>query len=89
MTEIQRYLDEPPTLFFWEIDEVIVMAASIFMGIMVGALLSFGIAGVLCAQILRKIKKKSSEGVFVHFLYWHGFFNLKGCPKSYMREFVE
>lgn len=89
MTEIQRYLDDPPTLFFWEIDEVIVMATFIFMGILVGALLSLGLAGVACAQILRRIKKKSSEGVFLHFLYWHGFLNLKGCPKSYMRKFVE
>ncbi|HOD03152.1 MAG TPA: type IV conjugative transfer system protein TraL [Clostridiales bacterium] len=88
MVEIYRHTDDPMKLFFWEIDEVIVMSAACFLGIMIDMLLTFGGIGIACAYLLTRLKKSSSEGVMIHFLYWHGFLKLKGCPKSYIREFV-
>ncbi len=89
MTEIQRSVDDPITFFFWEIDEVILMASSMFIGIMLDMLITFGLIGVVASYLLKKIKKNNSEGVVIHFLYWSGFFTLRGCPKSYIREFIE
>ncbi len=89
MTEILRYIDEPITLFSLEIDELIVISSCIFIGIMVDMLLTLGVLSLICTGVLRRIKKASSEGVMLHFLYWHGFIRLRRCPKSYMREFVE
>jgi type IV conjugative transfer system protein TraL len=89
MTQINRYLDEPITLFSLEMDEIVVVSSCIFIGIMVDMLITLGFVGVICMSILRRIKKTSSEGVMLHFLHWHGFFTLRRCMKSYMREFVE
>ena len=89
MVMINRNIDDPMTFFFWEIDEIVVIAATIFIGIIINMLFALGIAGIICAYILRKIKKNSSEGVMIHFLYWHGFIPLRNCPKSYIRELSE
>ncbi len=89
MVVINRHIDDPMVFFFWEMDEVVVIASTIFIGIMVNMLFSLGIVGIICSYILKKIKKGSSEGVMIHFLYWHGFMHLKKCPRSYIRELSE
>ena len=89
MTEIQRSIDDPITFLFWEVDEILLMASAMFIGIMIDMLITFGFAGIIASYILRKIKKNNSEGVVLHFLYWHGFLTLQGCPKSYIRELIE
>jgi len=88
VTEIQRYIDDPMTFLFWEIDEAIAISACLFVGIMTHMLLTMIGVGAVLSYILKKIKKKSSEGVMLHFLYWHGFFRLRNCPPSVVREIV-
>lgn len=89
MVEINRNIDDPMSFFFWEIDEIVVIAATMFIGIVINSLITLGIIGMVFAYILRKIKKSSSEGVMIHFLYWHGFLPLRNCPKSHIRELSE
>ncbi len=88
MTEINRYIDDPITFLFWEIDEAIAISSCLFIGILTHMLITMIIVGAGISYILKKIKKRSSEGVMLHFLYWHGFFKLKNCPASYIRELV-
>jgi len=88
MTEINRYIDDPITFLFWEIDEAIAISSCLFIGILTHMLITMIIVGAGISYILKKIKKRSSEGVLLHFLYWHGFFKLKNCPASYIRELV-
>jgi type IV conjugative transfer system protein TraL len=88
MTKIESHVNDPTTIFFWEIDEVIVIASCTFLGIMIGKMFSLLLLGFFLSYILKRIKRKSAEGVMMHFLYWHGFLKLRGCPPSYMREFV-
>ena len=88
MTEINRYIDDPITFQFWEIDEAIAISSCLFIGILTHTLVTMIIVGAGISYILKKIKKRSSEGVLLHFLYWHGFFKLKNCPASYIRELV-
>jgi len=89
LTEINKGTDDPMKLFFWEIDEIIVISAFCFIGIIIDMFLSLGLLGMGMSYLLTRVKKSSSEGVMLHFLAWHGFYNLKGCPKSYIKELVE
>jgi len=89
MTQIQRNIDDPMKFFFWEIDELILISSTIFIGIMLSMIITFGTIGVVGSYILRKIKKNNSEGIVIHFLYWHGFLKLSHCPRSDAKELIE
>lgn len=89
MTTICRYIDDPPSVFFWEIDEVMVFGVCFIVGILSNSLLIFFMIGAGCATILQRMKKSQSDGFFMHFLYWHGILKLKGCLPSYIRDFIE
>ena len=88
MTEIQKHIDDPVTFLFWEIDEAIAISACLFLGIVANIMITMILVSIGVSFILKKIKQRSSEGVMVHFLYWHGFLRLKGCPPSVVREIV-
>jgi conjugal transfer pilus assembly protein TraL len=89
MTKIPRYIDDPPSFLFWEIDEVIVISLFVCVGILARILTIMLILGYFVSKILKKVKQTKSEGFFLHVLYWHGFLTLKGCPPSYKRRFIE
>jgi len=89
MTRILRYIDDPVSFFFWDIDEVTVFAVFMVVGILTDALTYLIVVGVLLSFILSKVKQSRSEGFFMHVLYWSGLYRLRGCPPSYNREFVE
>jgi conjugal transfer pilus assembly protein TraL len=89
MTKISRYIDAPPTVLFWEIDEVIVFASCVLFGLLVDHLFFALILGAVVVKLLMTLKKSRAEGFFMHFLYWHGIMKLKGYPPSYIREFSE
>jgi conjugal transfer pilus assembly protein TraL len=89
MTRIARYIDDPPSFFFWELDEVVVFAVFIGAGIFIHSLFVFLVTGTGSAYILGKVKQSRSEGFFLHMLYWHGIIPLRGCPPSYFRTLVE
>lgn len=88
MTEICRYIDDPITFLFWEIDEAIAISSCLFIGILTHTLITMIFVGAVLSYTLKKIKKRNSEGVMLHFLYWHGFFRLRNCPASYIRELI-
>jgi type IV conjugative transfer system protein TraL len=89
VTEINKGTDDPMKVFFWEIDEIIVISTFCCLGIVLDMFLTLGLLGCGIAYLLTRVKKTSSEGVMLHFLSWHGFYTLKGCPKSYLKELIE
>jgi conjugal transfer pilus assembly protein TraL len=89
MTRIARYIDDPPSFFLWEIDEVVVFALFIGIGIFLHSLLVFMAIGTASAYLLGKVKQTRAEGFFLHMLYWHGILPLRGCAPSYFRTLVE
>lgn len=89
MTRIVRYIDDPVSFFFWDLDEVIVFSTFMVMGFLTDTLTYLIIIGIILSFGLSKLKQSRSEGFFMHILYWFGFYRLKGCPPSYIREFVE
>ena len=89
MTHIARYVDDPPQIFLWDIDDIILFSIFFGSGILTGLITTFGIIGCGMVYILIKVKKTKSEGFFLHMIYWNGFFRLKGVPPSYLRYFIE
>jgi conjugal transfer pilus assembly protein TraL len=89
MTRIARYIDDPVSFFFWDIDEVALFGTFILFGLLTDTLTYLIIIGVLFSFILSRVKQLRAEGFFMHTLYWYGLYRLRGSPPSYTREFVE
>lgn len=89
MTRILRYIDDPVSFFFWDIDEIVVFATFMVVGMLTDTLSYLLIVGIGLTFVLSKAKQSRSEGFFMHVLYWNGLYKLKGCPPSYIRKFME
>lgn len=89
MTKIPRYLDDPPSLFWWDVDEIIIVSIFFAIGIATNTLTYLLSLGFLVGYILRKVKQQQSDGFFLHSLYWLGVFPIKKCPPSYIKTYIE
>ena len=89
MTKIPRYIDDPPTFLFWDVDEIAVICMCMVVGIITGELTKFIIGGLIVSKTIGKLKKDRSDGYLQHILYWWGIMMLKGLPPSYKRSFIE
>lgn len=89
MAHIPRHIDDPPSMFLIEVDELVLFSLFLGLGILIGAAVTLSAVGCFSAYILSKVKHTKAEGFFEHFLYWHGILFIKKTPASYMREFIE
>lgn len=89
MTKIARYIDDPPSIFFWEIDEVAIFSTLLTVGIFFHLLTLMLVISTVITLVLQKVKATKSEGYFMHWLYWQGLYRLRGCVPSYYRTFIE
>jgi len=89
MTRIARHIDDPPQIFFWEVDEFVVFGSCFTLGIMSGTPTVMILTGIVLAYLLARVKAGRSDGFFLHILYWYAGLPLKGCPPSYHRTFIE
>jgi conjugal transfer pilus assembly protein TraL len=89
LTRIPRYIDDPPTILFWDVDEIAVICICMVVGIITGELTKFIIGGLIVSKVIGKLKKDRSDGYLQHILYWWGIMSLKGLPPSYKRSFIE
>lgn len=89
MTKICRYIDDPPSFFLWELDEIVIFSMFLFLGIITDLLTYLFVVGIIFSTIVAKIKKTKSEGFLLHLLYWCGLLKLRGCQPSWKRIFIE
>ncbi len=87
---IVRYIDALPQIFFWELDEFLIVFILAGIGIFIERLTFMLLTGIACAYILGKFKSTKVEGFFIHFLYWHGIPVIRSpkLPKSYIRQYL-
>lgn len=90
MVAIPRYIDSPPQILWWELDELILLLASMFFGVATRTLTYCLLVGFVSVWIIAKLKGGRSEGIVLHWCWWHGVpgFRLRG-PSSEVREFLE
>lgn len=87
---IPKHLDDPPKLFWWDADEVVVCAVILFPGFLLKSFLLFMVFLILSLIITReyiKIKAGRLKGFLVHFAYWVLGIKFKRVPESHIREF--
>lgn len=89
MVRIPRYIDDQPTIFFWDFDEIVVIFLFVLIGFIIGELTIIGASGLVVSKLISKLKENKSEGYFLHLLYWAGLMPLKGLPPSYKRILIE
>lgn len=89
---VPKLLDAPPKMFFWEMDEFMVMMAPLGLGIITGWVLSGAALGLLLSWGVAKLKSGQGAGFMLHVFYWvlpnGGVTKLKRTPPSHIREFV-
>jgi conjugal transfer pilus assembly protein TraL len=80
---IPRYIDAPPQIFFWEIDEFMILATCMGVGIALGGLNTILglIGGMFAAGQFAKYKNNGLPGQLNHLAHWFNIFNVNRAFK--------
>lgn len=87
--KIPRYIDSIPQIFFWEIDEFLILATCFGIGIVFGGLNTvFGIVGgFFAASAFKKYKDGGLAGQLNHLFHWKNIMNINSAfPRSGVRR---
>jgi type IV conjugative transfer system protein TraL len=88
--DVPREINRPITIFWFEVDEVLIILASyvgmIFLG---GRLLWWIIIGLVALVFYIRIKRQKSVGFLKHLLYFSFGLELKHYPSGLIRKFRE
>ena len=86
-TRIPRYIDDPPQIFWWEIDEVAVFSGAFVVGALSGQVLGGLLGGFALSWLLERLKSGRGSAFLLHLAYWYG---LSGArPESRKERFFE
>jgi conjugal transfer pilus assembly protein TraL len=89
--EIPRRLNDPPRMFWWEIDIALLFLAAVLAGLVSGFFVSGCAVGVLVAWAYGKAKSGEHPAFALHLVYWHlpgAVSGLKRTPPSHLRELM-
>ena len=89
--DIPRRLNDPPRMFWWDIDVALLVLAAALAGMVAGLFMTGCVLGVLLASAYGKAKAGKHPAFALHLLYWHapaGVTALKRTPPSYLRELL-
>ena len=89
--EIPRRLNDPPRMFWWEIDVALLFLAAVLAGLLSGFFVSGCAVGVLVSWAYGKAKSGEHPAFALHLVYWHlpgAVSGLQRTPPSHLRELV-
>lgn len=87
--EIPRRLNDPPRLFWWDLDLSLLVIAAALAGMISGFFVSGCVLGLLLASAYGRMKAGKHPAYALHLLYWHapGYVTgLRCTPPSHLRE---
>ncbi len=85
-----RFVDSPPLIFFWELDEAIVYVFCILIGIIVRELVTTAIIGIIVVKLFSMWKSKRLNGVLMHLTHRYLAFGLnKRFSNGENRDFIQ
>lgn len=87
--EIPRRLNDPPRMFWWELDVALLVLAAALAGMISGFFVSGCAIGVLLASAYGRAKSGKHPAFALHLMYWHlpsALTGLKRTPPSWQRE---
>lgn len=88
---IPRRLNDPPRMFWWDLDLALLVLASTLLGMVAGFFVSGVAAGVLTAWAYGRMKSGKHPAYALHLIYWYlpdAVVKLKCTPPSHFRELV-
>lgn len=86
-TRIPRYIDDPPQIFWWEIDEVALFSGAFAVGALSGQMLGGLLGGFALSWLLERLKSGRGSAFLVHLAYWYGLSGVR--PESRRERFLE
>ena len=86
-TRIPRYIDDPPQIFWWEIDEVAVFSGAFVVGALGRPGRSAGCSGFALSWLLERLKAGRGSAFLLHLAYWYGLSGTR--PESHRERFFE
>jgi len=87
--DIPRRLNDPPRMFWWDLDVALLVMGTALAGMLTGFFFSGCALGVLIATAYTRAKSGKHPAYALHLIYWTlpaAITNLKCTPPSYLRE---
>jgi len=76
--EFPRYLDAPPQVLFWTLDQVVPFATMALIGMATKTLGLCLVIGGVFAWAFARFRDSKPDGFLPHIAYWYGVLPLKG-----------
>lgn len=88
--EMPKYIDDPPHLLLWRVDDLAPIVLMLIVGILADRLLMFLIIGLLLVRLYSKFRESRPDGYALHFLYWSGLLPITGrtTPNPFARRWL-
>ena len=87
--EIPRRLNDPPRMFWWDLDVSLLVLAFALVGMIFGFFLSGCAVGLVLGGAYGRAKSGKHPAFALHLLYWHlpaAVTGLRRTPPSWLRE---
>ena len=87
--DFPKYVDDPPTLLLWRLDDLTPVLIGLIVGILSGQLLLCLLTGAAMVHGYRKYRDRMPDGYAIHLLWSWGLLPFKGrtLPNPFAREF--
>ncbi len=70
MKRIPNYQDDPAQVFFWELDEFLLLAVFFGVGLLIDHLFGMMFIAWVTVRFYRKMRDRRANFFVVHWLYW-------------------
>ena len=86
---IPRYVDAQHQVFFWEIDEVVIITSILGLGIALDFFFYSLVPAIVLGMVFSRYKNGNLDGVLQHMAYWAGFVALnKIFTNGQVRQYI-
>ncbi len=87
--ELPKFIDKPPTVLLWSVDEILPIAISVIVGMQMNHALICTIVGFCCMHFYKRYLDQNPDGFVSHLLYAYGFYFTKSraVPNPFEKEF--
>ena len=89
LLEFPRYVDDPPTLLLWRIDDLIPVVVFGSVAILIDQPLLF-LVGLVLVRLYGRFREGRADGYALHWLYWAGLWRLRArtTPNPFIRTWL-
>jgi len=91
MLNIPRRLNDPPRMFWWDLDLALLVLAATLLGMIAGYFVTGVAGGLLAAWVYNRAKSGQHPAYALHLIYWYmpaSVVKLKRTPPSHLRELI-